>query len=865
MKKCLIFLFVFIWFAGPLQATHQRAGEISFKYISGLTYEITIVTYSYAPSPADRFELEINWGDNTSTTLQRTNGPIGPQGHIGDIVGPDIKKNLYVGIHTFTGAATYKITLEDPNRNYGIVNIPNSVEVPLFIETELIINPFIGPNSSPQLLLPPIDLGCVNQPFLHNPGAFDPDGDSLSFRLTTCRGAGGDYIPGFQLPNQVGTNIGSSFNMNPLTGEILWANPKMQGEYNIAFLIEEWRNGLKIGYITRDMQITIVSCDNTAPVLAPINDTCVEAGDTIQFRVSATDADNNYIKLTAAGAPFEIANPAEFISPADSIGHNSGIFRWETVCSHVRKNPYQVYFRATDNDLPVNLFDLKSMNIKVVGPAPKNLVALPLGNTIQLKWNKNRCSNISGYKIYRRNGYYGYVAGYCETGVPSYTGYQLTATLNTTDTIYTDSELSRGIDYCYMVVATYPDGAESYASNEACAQLKKDVPVITNVSIQKTGITDGRVYLVWSKPTEIDTLQAPGPYKYLIYRSDDLGGLAFNLIDSLMLLNDTIYIDEPLNTQDHGLSYRVELYNDTPGLRFLIGPSQKASSVYITFTPGDKKIKININTVVPWTNEQFVIFRKNEITQLFDSIGISTVPNFTDLNLINGKSYCYQVKSIGTYGTAGITDPLINYSQESCSTPVDNEAPCAPVLDVQADCDSFKNILSWINTDPDCSIDIVKYLVYYRPPQAENLVLLDSTQALTYSHSDLITIAGCYSVVAIDSVGNRSAMSDTVCIDSDVCGKYRLPNIFTPNGDERNDFFVPFPYTSVEKIDLQIVNRWGNVVFTTQDPAIKWNGKIQGSGQEVSDGVYYYICDVYELTLNGIVKRTLRGSVTIIR
>jgi gliding motility-associated-like protein len=613
------------------------------------------------------------------------------------------------------------------------------------------------------------------------------------------------------------------------------------------------------------MQITIVSCDNTAPVLAPINDTCVEAGDTIQFRVSATDADNNYIKLTAAGAPFEIANPAEFISPADSIGHNSGIFRWETVCSHVRKNPYQVYFRATDNDLPVNLFDLKSMNIKVIGPAPKNLVAVPLGNTIQLKWNKNRCSNISGYKIYRRNGYYGYVAGYCETGVPSYTGYQLTATLNTTDTIYTDSELSRGIDYCYMVVATYPDGAESYASNEACAQLKKDVPVITNVSIQKTGITDGRVYLVWSKPTEIDTLQAPGPYKYLIYRSDDLGGLAFNLIDSLMLLNDTIYIDEPLNTQDHGLSYRVELYNDTPGLRFLIGPSQKASSVYITFTPGDKKIKININTVVPWTNEQFVIFRKNEITQLFDSIGISTVPNFTDLNLINGKSYCYQVKSIGTYGTAGITDPLINYSQESCSTPVDNEAPCAPVLDVQADCDSFKNILSWVNTDPDCSLDIVKYLVYYRPPQAENLVLLDSTQTLTYTHSDLITIAGCYSVVAIDSVGNRSAMSDTVCIDSDVCGKYRLPNIFTPNGDERNDFFVPFPYTSVEKIDLQIVNRWGNVVFTTQDPAIKWNGKIQGSGQEVSDGVYYYICDVYELTLKGTVKRTLRGSVTVIK
>jgi len=197
-----------------------------------------------------------------------------------------------------SGASTYKITLEDPNRNYGIQNIPNSVEVPLFIETELIINPFIGANSSPQLLLPPIDQGCVDQPFLHNPGAYDPDGDSLSFRLTKCRGAEGDFIPGFQLPNQVGSNVGGSFTMDPTTGEILWKNPKMQGEYNIAFLIEEWRNGLKIGYMTRDMQITIVTCDNNPPVIDPVNDTCVEAGDTLQFSVVATDADSNYITLT---------------------------------------------------------------------------------------------------------------------------------------------------------------------------------------------------------------------------------------------------------------------------------------------------------------------------------------------------------------------------------------------------------------------------------------------------------------------------------------------------------------------------------------------------------------------------------------
>jgi len=866
MKKYLILFIVFIWFTSPLKATHQRAGEITFKYLTGLTYQVTIVTYSYAPSPADRFELEIKWGDGTSSILPRSNGPNGQQGNTGEIVAPDIKKNLYVGVHTFPASATYKISLEDPNRNYGIQNIPNSVEVPLFIETELIINPFFGKNSSPQLLLPPIDQGCVNQPFMHNPGAYDPDGDSLSFRFVSCRGASGDNIPGYQLPNQIGTNVGSTFTINALTGEILWQNPKMQGEYNIAFLIEEWRNGLKIGYITRDMQITIVTCNNKAPVIKPINDTCVEAGAILQFNVVAKDADSNAIKLTAAGAPFQIANPAVFTSLFDSIGRNTGKFRWQTTCSHVRKNPYQVYFKATDNDKPVNLFDLQSMNITVVGPAPKKLTASALGNSILLKWNKNQCSNVSGYKIYRRNGFYGYVAGYCETGVPLYTGYQLIAELKTTDTLYTDSKLSRGIDYCYMVVATYPDGAESYASNEACAQLKKDVPVITNVSVQKTGTTNGRVYLAWSKPTEIDLIQTPGPFKYLIYRSDDLTGASFKLIDSLASINDTTYINDLINTKDHGLSYRVDFYNNTPGNRFLVGPSQKASSAFISFIPGDKKIRIIINTSVPWTNERFVVYRKNESTLLFDSIGTSIFPSYIDFDrLTNGKSYCYIVKTVGTYGTAGITDPLINFSQEACAVPNDNEPPCPPTLDVQVDCDNFQNILTWENTIPSCSGDIGKYVIYYRPPQSETLVVLDSTQELTYTHSNRSTIAGCYSVVAVDSVGNRSAKSDTVCIDNNACGTYRLPNMFTPNGDERNDFFIPFPYSGVEKIDLQIFNRWGNLIFSTQDPAIKWDGKIQDTNQPVSDGVYYYVCDVYELTINGTVKRTLKGSITVIR
>jgi gliding motility-associated-like protein len=126
-------------------------------------------------------------------------------------------------------------------------------------------------------------------------------------------------------------------------------------------------------------------------------------------------------------------------------------------------------------------------------------------------------------------------------------------------------------------------------------------------------------------------------------------------------------------------------------------------------------------------------------------------------------------------------------------------------------------------------------------------------------------VIGCYAVLAVDKAGNRSRMSDTACITVDTCGRYRLPNVFSPNDDGFNDYFVPFPFVGVERIDLQVFNRWGKLVFKTSDPDINWDGKIMGTNQPASDGVYYYICDVYEVAGEGTVKRTLKGSITIIR
>jgi gliding motility-associated-like protein len=127
------------------------------------------------------------------------------------------------------------------------------------------------------------------------------------------------------------------------------------------------------------------------------------------------------------------------------------------------------------------------------------------------------------------------------------------------------------------------------------------------------------------------------------------------------------------------------------------------------------------------------------------------------------------------------------------------------------------------------------------------------------------SVIGCYYVTAVDSFNNESLPSNLVCFDIDQCSLYQLPNVFTPNNDGSNDVFRPFPYDFVDKINIIIYNRWGTIVFKTEDPDINWDGKEKTTGRDCSVGVYYYVCDVYENRLGGIEKRTLHGLIHLIR
>jgi len=95
--------------------------------------------------------------------------------------------------------------------------------------------------------------------------------------------------------------------------------------------------------------------------------------------------------------------------------------------------------------------------------------------------------------------------------------------------------------------------------------------------------------------------------------------------------------------------------------------------------------------------------------------------------------------------------------------------------------------------------------------------------------------------------------------------------VFTPNGDNINDLLVPMgsrssnPKQMLTGLILIYFNRWGKTMYTTTDPEINWDGKNQNNNDECINGVYYYVCDVYIVTLDGEDKITMKGSVTLIR
>ncbi|MGD1893921.1 MAG: T9SS C-terminal target domain-containing protein [Cyclobacteriaceae bacterium] len=309
MRAQSIFLLVIFCFlySPSLLATHIRAGEITAELLScqGFTYRFTLTGYEDTEQGVllGDGELYFGYGDPIPVpeeVFDRRFIDVGDQ---------EVRISTYTFEYTFPGPGTYVISYQEKNRNAEILNMQESVATEFYIETQIVIDPLFC-NSTPVLDSQPVDGAVIGRTFTHNPSAYDPDGDSLAYHLVTPKQARDLNVFDYTLPDVYdrdrGTNTspvrqdGSTpvfLTQDSLTGLLTWNAPANLGEYNVAFIVEEWRkvNGewFRLGYVTRDMQIIVEDGINFPPEVEVPQDLCVIAGESLSLPVMATDPDGN--------------------------------------------------------------------------------------------------------------------------------------------------------------------------------------------------------------------------------------------------------------------------------------------------------------------------------------------------------------------------------------------------------------------------------------------------------------------------------------------------------------------------------------------------------------------------------------------
>lgn len=172
-----------------------------------------------------------------------------------------------------------------------------------------------------------------------------------------------------------------------------------------------------------------------------------------------------------------------------------------------------------------------------------------------------------------------------------------------------------------------------------------------------------------------------------------------------------------------------------------------------------------------------------------------------------------------------------------------------------------------VNTSPEGTSAQSEDVVNYN----DTLTLQSCATGLSYlwSPQDYLSCSDCISPVCqpkhdieYQCVVSNNNGCEVICDYSITVTGYPqplLPNAFTPNGDGLNDVFGLINAESYD-VSFSIFNRWGQMVFHTNDPEQSWDGRFEGKLQAMDTYVYVV---TYPSLEDGSV-RILRGSLTLL-
>lgn len=425
-KNLLTSLFITAILPLKLFASHATGLQLTYTHLSGFDYKFRCVIfrdcnsisapavmYMEASSVSCGFNQTYALNLDTSQTSQIILTCPGAITNCNGGVVPGFEKIVYEGVVTLGGACPdWIFSVTQQGRYAAITTVQNPGFENIYVPAQL--NNQNGDNNSPQFTNDPIVFVCKDQDFHYNNGIFDPDGDSISYRLMPAKTAAStpvQYNWGYTYDQPL-TSV-PPITFGDFTGDLFIHSTSPEITV-FAYEVREWRNGVIIGSVLRDVIMFTGTCSNHYPTATGMNGTAqqilyVFPDDTVCFDVLSDDIDpNDTVTMTWN----QTIPAATFVT--NGTPHPTGTFCWTPTMNDLRSQPYMFTVMVRDNFCPIDNACIYSYFIYVTQDS--SLVLSTLNNPMPEpefsiypnpsdgKFILSTIENISFIKIYDHSG-----------------------------------------------------------------------------------------------------------------------------------------------------------------------------------------------------------------------------------------------------------------------------------------------------------------------------------------------------------------------------------------------------------------------------------------------------------------------------
>lgn len=282
----LIVAVLSIWYITPAYASHIEAGDLTYQCIGPHQYKVTLTLYRDCNGIALPDTARINYSSATcgvnSYIILNRDTPIvnvtdtcpGHNSACHGGTGFGVERHTYTGVLNLpSGCGTdWLLSFRNCARNAAITTINNPGNTCFYIKATL-NNTLPLCDHSPTFLKDPVAFTCLNQLDQLNQGGYDSDGDSLVYSLVASESAANTpviYLGGYSAANPL--SVTGSFGFNTATGQMTFT-PNITQVGIMKILVSEYRGGVLIGTVERDMQVVVQNCSDSVPQLSNVNTT----------------------------------------------------------------------------------------------------------------------------------------------------------------------------------------------------------------------------------------------------------------------------------------------------------------------------------------------------------------------------------------------------------------------------------------------------------------------------------------------------------------------------------------------------------------------------------------------------------------